>query len=50
MKKIEFILLALIIMPLVIFGTNFYNDYIIVFLEKFIPYEPHKYNHESCKN
>ena len=22
----------------------------IVFLEKFIPYEPHKYNHESCKN
>ena len=26
------------------------TDDIIVFLEKFIPYEPHKYNHESCKN
>ena len=29
MKKIEIILLALIIIPLVILGTNFYNDYII---------------------
>ena len=27
-----------------------YKSYNIVFLEKFIPYEPHKYNHESCKN
>lgn len=27
-----------------------FKDITIVFLEKFIPYEPHKYNHESCKN
>lgn len=30
-------------------SLNIYYS-IIVFLEKFIPYEPRKYNHESCKN
>ena len=32
MKKIEIILLALIIIPLVILGTNFYYDYIIILI------------------